>query len=410
MLLSLLETVFGSQDFSPHGFCLAWNPVVLGTHVASDLGLALSYIATAGIIFLFGRKRPDVGFSGIFHLLTLVFALCGLSHLSELFTIWWPLYGIQGLFKAVTAILSVLTAILLWRLLPRVLLLPSPQQLTAINHQLESQVEERRRKEAELLAAKDHAVNANQAKSLFLATMSHELRTPLNAILGFSQTLSLNLFGPLNERQSDYVRYIRESGEHLLRLINDILDISRIDAGKLSLTLSVVSLGDALESSRVLILDRAREQGVTVTTDVAADLPPVIGDEIRIKQVFLNLLSNAVKFTPKGGSVTVQARSRGLNRVAVCVEDTGIGMAAEDIPKALEMFTQIDDRLIRKYEGAGIGLPLTKALVELHGGLLDIASAPGEGTRVTIIFPAATAERMGAVNNGPELFVSPETP
>jgi len=241
---------------------------------------------------------------------------------------------------------------------------------------------------ATLRVSEEKLREANKAKSDFLANVSHELRTPLNAIIGFSELIRDATAGPLDNTYRDYGSDINESGRHLQNIINDILDISKIEHGRLELRNDVVSITDTIETCRRIIDPMALGAGVALTVDSAAQLPLIHSDQIRLQQILLNLMSNAVKFTPSGGRVTVSA-AISESAVVIAVEDTGIGMKAEDIAIALEPFRQIDGALSRRYAGTGLGLPLAKALVELHGGTLDIKSAPGIGTTVCIRFPTA---------------------
>lgn len=238
-----------------------------------------------------------------------------------------------------------------------------------------------------LVAALEEAAMANRTKSTFLAAMSHELRTPLNAVIGFSDVLLAELYGPLGAaRYKEYAQDIRDSGTHLLSLINDVLDLSRLDAQQGSLDDDEFSIGDIVMETTRMVQPQAEKAGVTLTSGVSPNLPMVRADRRRIRQVLLNLMSNAAKFTHPGGSVHVSAAldAKGL---AICVADTGIGIAKEDIPKALERFGQVDSRLARKYQGTGLGLPLAKQLTELHGGNFDLRSAVGVGTTITITLP-----------------------
>jgi signal transduction histidine kinase len=239
-----------------------------------------------------------------------------------------------------------------------------------------------------LTRALNAAAEASQAKSQFLATMSHELRTPLNAIIGFSELLKGELFGPLGDaRYKGYINDVHRSGKHLLALVNDVLDFSKIDAGHLELQEDQIDIGETLATSLRMIEAQAANTGVVLEQEIAHDLPILRADERRVRQILLNLLSNAVKFTQRGGRVRLIAFTDDSEFV-VQVTDTGIGMAPEDIPRALERFGQLDGDLNRKYEGTGLGLPLTKKLAELHGGRLEIESALCVGTKVTVIFPA----------------------
>ena len=248
----------------------------------------------------------------------------------------------------------------------------------------------------ELARARDDAVLANRTKSEFLTHMSHELRTPLNAIIGFSQILKDELFGAVgNARYREYGKDIYESGNHLLQVINDILDLSKIEAGKLELRREDVDIPRLLAACLRLVRERARDASVRLIDATAADQELVVAaDETRIKQVVINLLSNAIKFTPAGGEVTVAARWRADGAVEIAVADTGIGMKPEDIPIAMQPFRQIENPMNRKFAGTGIGLPLTKALVEAHDGELTLESAAGVGTTVTIALPAGTEPQV----------------
>jgi signal transduction histidine kinase len=246
----------------------------------------------------------------------------------------------------------------------------------------------RKRAERALVAARDQADLANRAKSEFLANISHELRTPLNAVLGFSEIICNEMFGPLGEtRYKEFARDIHDSGMHLLGIINDILDLSKIEAGRIELHDEVVKVDELFEAVQRLVRERIRNAGLSIALDIPAGLPPIRADQRALKQVLLNLLSNAVKFTPAGGQITLQATIEPDGGVAFRVRDTGIGIAAADLPKALEPFGQVDSALARKYDGAGLGLPISRALVELHRGRFVLASEPGVGTTVTVSLP-----------------------
>ncbi len=236
---------------------------------------------------------------------------------------------------------------------------------------------------------------ANRHKSEFLANMSHELRTPLNAISGFSEVLLERMFGELNEKQADYLKDIHESGRHLLSLINDILDLSKIEAGRMELELSSFSLPSAISNAMTLVRERAQRHGVQLGAEIDPRLGLVRADERKVKQILLNLLSNAVKFTPEGGRIEVSARL-GAERVEVAVKDTGIGISAEDQAKLFEEFRQVGADAARKAEGTGLGLALAKRFVELHGGAIRVQSAPGEGATFSFSLPLAAAERSAS--------------
>ncbi|AWJ84148.1 histidine kinase [Azospirillum sp. TSH58] len=241
--------------------------------------------------------------------------------------------------------------------------------------------------------ARRAAERANRAKTAFFACMSHEIRTPLNAMMGFAELLEQEVLGPIaNPLYRDYARDIAESGRYLMDLINDLLDLSKAEAGRLELTEALVDVPRVAVGSVRLLSDRAGRAGVGIDTALPPDLPPLRADERKLRQMLLNLLSNAVKFTPPDGVVTLNGRVAADGSLCLSVHDTGIGMTADELEKALEPWGQIDSALGRNHIGTGLGLPLTKRLVELHGGRLDIDTAPDRGTTMTLVFPA---ERVG---------------
>jgi signal transduction histidine kinase len=249
---------------------------------------------------------------------------------------------------------------------------------------------------SELLVAKTEAERANHAKSEFLANMSHELRTPLNAIIGFSDVMSRQLLGPLgSDKYRIYADDIGNSGKHLLQIINDVLDMAKIEAGRGELTLATCDIGEIVAACLRMVSERAEAGQIMLATESAGDLPPLIADERALRQVLLNLLSNAVKFTRPGGCVTV-ATAAAESGLVITVADTGIGIAEQDLAHVLEPFAQADGGLARNFEGTGLGLPIARALMALHGGSLELASAAGVGTTVTLRLPATCFQRQAA--------------
>jgi two-component system cell cycle sensor histidine kinase PleC len=255
-----------------------------------------------------------------------------------------------------------------------------------LEHSQEQLSELARKYEAEKIRAEA----ASQAKSDFLANMSHELRTPLNAINGFSEIMAAEMYGPVGDaRYKDYARDILNSGQHLLALINDILDMAKIEAGKLTLRFEPVCLEEIAEDALRLVRNRAEAAGLSLVLDFV-DLPDVEADHRAVKQVLLNLLSNSIKFTPRGGKITVRAELRDDplgQRVRVGVQDTGIGISPQDLERLARPFEQVESQHSKTTQGTGLGLALTKSLVEMHGGLLDLKSAPGQGTLVSFALP-----------------------
>ena len=242
-------------------------------------------------------------------------------------------------------------------------------------------------KNIELESARAVAEKTNLAKSDFLANMSHELRTPLNSVIGFSEVLLDQLFGSINEKQRDYVNNILGSGRHLLSLINDILDLSKVEAGKMVLDLNNFPLRQTLDASLMMLKEKAFKEGIIINLDFNAHADVnIVADQRKLKQILFNLLSNAVKFTPAGGTVDVSALRDG-NFIEITVADTGMGIKHEDIPKLFQSFTQLESVYTKKFEGTGLGLALTRQLVELHGGRIWVKSTFGAGSRFIFTLP-----------------------
>ncbi len=239
---------------------------------------------------------------------------------------------------------------------------------------------------AQVLAERELAAEiANRTKSEFLANMSHELRTPLNAIIGFSEAMSSAMFGPLSGQYREYAKDVHDAGSHLLEIINDILDLSKIEAGKLELSDEPVGVQEQFDACRRIVSERAAAAGLTV--EFQATGLELRADELRVKQALLNLVANAIKFTRPGGRITVAADLTPRGGIRISVEDTGIGIAAQDIPVVLEPFGQVANARTRVQQGTGLGLPLVRRLIELHGGRITLDSELGEGTTVALIFP-----------------------
>ncbi|MCL1465572.1 PAS domain S-box protein [Argonema galeatum] len=246
-------------------------------------------------------------------------------------------------------------------------------------------ITQRKQTELELLQAKEAAETSSRSKSEFLANMSHELRTPLNAILGLSQLLGQQIFGALNKKQKEYVNCIHSSGEHLLALINDILDLSKVEAGKEELTLMPISVSELCNSCLSLVGEAAFTKGLQLTIEVDTEADFCVADERRVKQMLLNLLSNGIKFTPAGKVELIVRKVPGA--IAFTVADTGIGIAPEHLPLLFQSFCQLDSDLNRRYEGTGLGLVLTRKLARLHGGDVMVRSVFGKGSQFTLFLP-----------------------
>jgi PAS domain S-box-containing protein len=249
-------------------------------------------------------------------------------------------------------------------------------------------VGERIRYEAALRRAKEEADSANRSKSQFLATMSHELRTPLNAIIGFAEIMENQVMGPIgNEHYQSYISDIHLSGSHLLQLINDILDLTKAEAGMLELNEDLVDIGAAIGAVARVTSAPIEKAGLSLILDLPSDLPALRADERKVRQVFFNLIGNSVKFTPAGGQIRISGAFDRTEGVRIAVADTGIGIAPDDLERVFEPFMQVDSSFARQHHGTGLGLPAVKAIMELHGGTIALRSTLGEGTEATVNFP-----------------------
>jgi len=425
MVLDSTAGLFTTEAFMPHGMCFRWEPALLWLHAASDFLIGAAYFSIPIALARFAIRRKDLQYRWMVGLFMLFIVACGTTHFFNIWVIWTPDYALQGMLKATTALASVATAAVLWPLLPKLLALPSPGRLAETNDELRAEVSRRRQAETrlqglnaelesrvaartreleagnaelqaeitqrqeverQLVAERDRAEIANQSKSQFLALMSHELRTPLNAIMGFSEVIKTEAFGPLGQaRYRDYAADIHASGGHLLELITEILDLSKIEAGKMELSEERVALDSVLAETQRLFRDKADAQGLVFNTEATAAVG-LWADRLALKQMLINLVSNALKFTPSGGRIDVRTRFADDGNLELAIADTGPGMDQEELEQAVGAFGQTAEG--RKAGGTGLGLTLTAALAHLHGGRLDIDSAPGQGTTVTIVLPA----------------------
>jgi len=236
--------------------------------------------------------------------------------------------------------------------------------------------------------AKKEAEAANLAKSEFLANMSHELRTPLNAIIGFTQMMETETYGSVgSDKNKEYVGFIRHSSQLLLTLVNEILNVSQLEKGEIKLHEEPVNVGEFVNICMNLETEQATAAGLTLTADIAGDMPSLLADRTKVEQILLNLLINAIKFTPPDGTISIQGNVTARNEIRLKISDTGIGINPDDVPRILEPFEQVENIMTRSHKGSGLGLPLVKSMTELHGGLLTIDSQVGKGTTVTVTFP-----------------------
>ncbi|MEH2402424.1 ATP-binding protein [Nostoc sp.] len=378
--------LFQSNGFIPHGHCYLWQTGLVWLHIISDATIALAYYSIPFLLIYFISKRKDVPFNGVFLLFGAFIIACGTGHLMDIWTLWHPDYWIAGALKALTAIISIYTAFALFYLIPQALTLPSPAQLEAINRVLSTEIVERKRIEKQLRLAEEVAQNSSQAKSEFLANMSHELRTPLNGILGFTQILQRT--ESLTEKGRKGVGVIYQCGSHLLTLINDVLDLSKIEARKLELHPVDFYLPAFIDSVTEMCRIKAEQKVIAFHVELDPDLPTGIhADEKRLRQVLINLLSNAIKFTHQG-SVTFKVQVIGQEsnangqtnyKIRFQVIDTGTGITPEQAEKIFQPFEQVGNQK-QQSEGTGLGLAISQKIVLLIGGQIQVKSEFGKGS------------------------------
>lgn len=372
--------------FLPHGYCFLWENKLLTLHIVSDALTAIAYFTIPFALLVLIRKRPDMSFSWVVALFGLFIFLCGATHLLNIWIIFHPDYWLEGGVKLLTAVVSAMTAALLWPLLPKALAIPSIEQTLAVNKRLEEAM-------AEVQHARIEAEQASGAKSSFLANMSHELRTPLNAIIGYSEMLTEEAEDTGQEEFIPDLTKIHGAGKHLLALINDVLDLSKIEAGRMDLHTESVdgrSLIDDVTSTIVPLVDKNRNR---LDVHLSDNLGKLQVDATKLRQTLFNLLSNACKFTEDGLIVLEVGRCNkdGKEWVTFQVSDNGIGMSAEQKQRLFQAFSQADASIGSKYGGTGLGLAISRHFCRMMGGDITVESTLGKGSVFTIWLPADVA-------------------
>jgi signal transduction histidine kinase len=424
-LLLRSETLFGIQGFEPHAHCFLYDPLLMRLYVGSDMFIGLSYTAIAAtLIYVVNRAQKDIPFNWIVVAFgTFIFA-CGITHFIDIWTLWTPDYWLDAGFKVITAVASVTTAVALPPLVPRLLRLIADAkvsrqrkaQLEALVVQYELEVAERRRAEEavrllnadleqrvqqrtaeletanhlkdELLireqALREKAEAADQLKVKFLGMISHELRTPLTSIKGFSSTLLADDIAVDQANQRDFIRIIDSEADRLTTLVEQLLDVSRLEAGTFDVFPQRQTLPHLFE--RVQERLRLAAENHPIVIDPLPDLPPVLMDEPRMEQVLFNLVSNAARYAPPHTPITLRASQAG-HEVQIDVIDLGEGIASEDREIVFEAFRRVEKRGTTIHKGAGLGLAICKGIVEAHGGRIWIQEHASPGTIISFTLP-----------------------
>lgn len=368
----------------------------------SNLGIALAYFAIPAALFYFIRRRHDLAYRWVFSLFGMFIIACGLTHVVKIWTLYQPFYWLEAIIDSYTAIISLLTAFLLWPIIPQALALRSPKELSAANEKLELEVQARvlaemkLRERADELAQANYdlenaceaALEASNLKSAFVANISHELRTPLAGIMGMNELLQKS---ELSAEQSELSNAVQDSARSLLAIVNDLLDLSKIEAGKINVESVPLNITSVVHDCFQVLTQAAQQKGLSLLLETDSDLPNgLYGDPVRLHQVLLNLVSNAVKFTLQGTvtvRVTVLSSASHQATIKIAVTDTGIGLSEQEQKYLFLPFSQVDNSSTRLYSGTGLGLAIAKRLVELMGGQIGIVSSKGQGSTFWFTVP-----------------------
>lgn len=401
------EKFFSVADFTPHGFCLLWDPALVWTYFLSDATIALAYFSIPAALWVIASRRPDLNPHGVLLAFAAFIVMCGLTHVMAMVTLWLPLYGLSGVIKAITALVSIVTAALIWKLLQAILHTPRAVELAAANDELvrlnaslETRVAERtqalQESNAQLLRTAIEAREGERVKHDFLARVSHELRTPLNAILGFNDLMRTGISGTLSDKHMEYSESVNVAAQHLLQEINDVLDLERLSDPANRLSLEQVDLSAEIE--QIVRLNQSASGGhrAKVRINILEGFQ-IRADRHSIVVIMGNLVSNAIKYSLPGGETDIRARalpSSGL--VEITVADRGIGIPANRLSDIFTPFVRAHETELPAVGGTGLGLSIVKMLVEMHGGEIRVASAPGEGTTMTVLLPIDPAPLSAA--------------
>jgi chemotaxis family two-component system sensor kinase Cph1 len=375
------------NGFMPHGFCYQWRPDILWMHVVSDAVVALAYFSIPVTLIYFLRHRRDIPFRWLIGLFAAFIILCGLTHVFGIWTVWQPVYGLEGVVKALTALVSIFTALALVPIIPEALKLRSPAELEAANRQLEAEIESRRAAERRLEEVVENLCRSNEELEQFAYIASHDLQAPLRTVVSFSGLLQQECRGQLSASADEYCRYIVEGGKRMQAQIYDLLQLSRINRDAAQPV--VVSMRAVLEDATRQLQAMIRDHGAVI---VAGELPEVMGNPAQLSQLFQNLLGNAIKYQSPGHKphIRISAERAGDDWHFV-IEDNGIGIAGKHLEAIFEIFRRLHTE--DEYPGTGIGLSLCKKIVARHGGRIWAESEPGRGSRFHFTLRAVDARR-----------------
>lgn len=387
--MDVLQSFLAVQGLLPHGYCIAWSPTLLWTLVSSDALIAAAYYSIPLGLLSLARQRRDLAFHWMFHLFAFFILACGTTHLVGLVSIWYPIYRVDAAIKVVTAVLSVLTAAMLWPLIPRVLALPSPRQLADVNRQLEAEVVSRRRAEDALRAANaeleqrvadrtrdlqlanERLARSNQELEQFAYVASHDLQEPLRMVSAYGQLMERRYADRLDGDAREFLGFMTDGARRMQGMIDDLLALSRASRGA---DLVPVSLDAALDRTTGNLALMMEEAGARL---VRQPLPRVLGDENQLTRLFQNLVSNAVKFRRDAPpEIRISATDQG-DEWQVAVSDNGIGIDPKYKDRIFVAFQRLHSQA--DYPGSGIGLTLCKRIIERHGGRIWVDSVPGQG-------------------------------
>lgn len=381
-----------ATTFMPHGHCYLWDPWILWLHVIANGLIVLAYCSIPFGLFYFVRKRKDLIYKRVFILFGLFILCCAATHATAILTIWKPYYLLEGIVLLVTGLVSIASALVMFRMIPEALQLPNPQQLRKTKAELAEEI----RKTADAEAA-------SRMKSQFLANMSHEIRTPLNGLLGSIELLGNDPFLKTNYQAELSIAH--QSGENLLAIINDVLDLAKIEAGKLEMRSTPFDVKFIISNIFELFRARAESKGIQMKCLFADDIPPyVYGDPVRLSQIVSNLIANAIKFTDQG-SIALNAHVEEVTDQDVClsivVQDTGIGIARDRVSEIFDTFRQVHDEIDDERGGSGLGLAIANLLARKMNGGISVESELGEGSVFTVLVRLALPQTS---SDGMELY------